>query len=471
MATSSLDAKMISQGDLIVSVTDTTLISVSEGESQPQKNITFSNFANAVANAIAEEKFNNAFSGDLNELKTDGQYYINYDAVGAVTNIPSDIVANEIKAIVKVELAVNASNHASYINQELTDVNTGFTYTRNNNSLENTWSEWKRNTLNIEEDWYGVSWVEGQTSPILTRIGNPDMHRSLPIQNMMRGCKIPSASSGLNAVRYCLPDWSGFYGGYGELDTDTDFTGDSVNIMVEIPEYWWIDDLEFDGTEYTHNLKICDHAKAGWNHHKLAYVSAYEGYNDGTVYRSVKGVVPTVSVTRTALREAVRPNGIGNSWNIYTYHEHRAICHLFMIEYATRNCQTAVNTSLTKDGYKQGGLGTGCTTGSVTIAGKTVYAFAPTGSSDSLGNGSGQVSITIDQTDESGATTDSVVRYISRYRGIENPFGHIWKHCDDIISVYSDSTGYRSWFKCEHPDNFATNKNDYYKFLTSGVPF
>ena len=68
---------------------------------------------------------------------------------------------------------------------------------------------------------------------------------------------------------------------------------------------------------------------------------------------------------------------------------------MFLVEYATRNSQKAVNTALTVEGFRQGGLGSGCTTGVVTINGATTYSFIPTGSSDSLGSGSGEVTVTI----------------------------------------------------------------------------
>ncbi|MBR5794647.1 MAG: hypothetical protein IKY26_00725 [Erysipelotrichaceae bacterium] len=165
--------------------------------------------------------------------------------------------------------------------------------------------------------------------------------------------------------------------------------------MVKIPEFWYIDDYE--PSTKTHNLKISQTAKAGWCHHKEAYVGAYEGYNDGTYYRSTKGVIPTVSATRETIRTKARANGYEDEykWNIYTYEEHRAICHLFLVEYATRNSQLAVNPELTSDGFKQGGLGSGCTTGTVTINGQTTHSFIPTGTTDSLGNGSGQVAYTV----------------------------------------------------------------------------
>jgi hypothetical protein len=170
---------------------------------------------------------------------------------------------------------------------------------------------------------------------------------------------------------------------------------DTDNIMVKIPEFWYID--EYIPSTKTHNLKLCPHAKPGWNHHKEAFVSAYEAYKSGDKLVSVKGQRPTVNFNRTNGRTWARANGFDGEakWNLYTYEEHRAICHLFLVEYATRNSQKAVNTALTVEGFRQGGLGSGCTTGRVTINGATTYSFIPTGSSDSLGSGSGEVTVTI----------------------------------------------------------------------------
>ena len=232
---------------------------------------------------------------------------------------------------------------------------------------------------------------------------------------------------------------------------DNTFTG--VNTMVKIPEFWYID--EYVPSTKTHNLKISQTAKAGWCHHKEAYVGAYEGWCDDTYYYSRLNQIPTVSVTRETLRTKARANGYNgeSKWNIYTYEEHRAICHLFLVEYATRNCQAAVNGSLTAEGFRQGGLGSGCTTGAMNGA----HSFIPTGTTDSLGNGSGQVAYT---------ASNGTTYYANRYRGIENPFGHIWKHCDDVITQIVQS-GYRTAYKCEDPSQFATNKNAKYKPLCS----
>lgn len=321
-------------------------------------------------------------------------------------------------------------------------------------------------------DWYGVSWSETSSNPDCTRIGNMDMHRTLPIQSMMKGYIYFKDGNPLYRMLKLNDSWTKCenYSAGGWRDVGTLLEDNNINVMIKIPEFWWIDDY-IESTE-THNLKICPHAKPGWHHHKEAYVSAYEGYIDGNYYRSSKNKIPSVNFTRSTVRPKARANGLGNSWNIYTYNEHRAICHLFLVEYATRNSQKAVNTALTVEGFRQGGLGSGCTTGTVTINGATTYSFIPTGSSDSLGSGSGEVTVTIQQTDSSGANTTTTTRKCNRYRGIENPFGHVWKHTDDVISVYISGYSARFWHKCDSPDHFGdsiSNDNPYYKNIAANA--
>ena len=318
-------------------------------------------------------------------------------------------------------------------------------------------------------DWYGVSWSETSSNPDCTRIGNIDMHRSLPIQSMMKGYIHFKAGNPLHRILKLNDNWTKCesYSAGGWRDVDTLLEDNNTNVMIKIPEFWWIDDY-VESTEI-HNLKICPHAKPGWHHHKEAYVSAYEGYVDGSYYRSTKNKIPSVNFTRATVRSKARANGLGNSWNIYTYNEHRAICHLFLVEYATRNSQKAVNTTLTVEGFRQGGLGSGCTTGTATINGARTWSFIPTGSSDSLGSGSGEVTVTIQQTDSSGSNTSTTTRKCNRYRGIENPFGHVWKHTDDIISSYISGFGARFWYKCDYPDHFGDSitDNPYYKNIAA----
>lgn len=320
---------------------------------------------------------------------------------------------------------------------------------------------------NLEEfDWYGVSWSETSSNPDCIRIGNMDMHRSLPIQSMMKPFAFQTQPLYKDQFVPMKENFSEVM--YGHVNNEeAGQVASTVNVMIKIPEFWYVDDYTPDTK--THNLKICPHAKSGWYHHKEAYVSAYEVFNFDNKGRlvSMRSVVPTVNFNKTNGRTWARANGFDGEakWNLYTYEEHRAICHLFLVEYATRNSQKAVNTELTFEGFKQGGLGSGCTTGTATINGAQTWSFIPTGSSDSLGSGSGEVTVTIQQTDQSGSNTSTITRKCNRYRGIENPFGHIWKYTDDIISKYE--APYRTWYKSVKPDQFATNKNNSYKPLCS----
>lgn len=318
------------------------------------------------------------------------------------------------------------------------------------------------------EDWYGVSWSETSSNPDCTRIGNMEMHRTLPIQSMMKPFDITNIKDTVSEIILPIDDQfqKTSYANATNIQWSI-VSRDSDNIMIRIPEFWYTDDY-VPGTK-THNLKLCPHAKPGWYHHKEAYVSAYEVYKSGDKLVSVKGQLPTVNFNRTNGRTWARANGFDGEakWNLYTHEEHRAICHLFLVEYATRNSQKAVNTELTPEGFRQGGLGSGCTTGTATINGAQTWSFMPTGSSDSLGSGSGEVTVTIQQTDQSGSNTSTITRKCNRYRGIENPFGHVWKHTDDVISVYSN--GYRTWYKSVKPDQFTTNKNASYKSLCAST--
>ena len=317
------------------------------------------------------------------------------------------------------------------------------------------------------EDWYGVQWSETFSNPDdCTRIGNMEMHRTLPIQSMMKPFSFQTLS--WYKEQY-VPLQEDFVNSYYNHNTNISSgqVSNASNTMIKIPEFWYTDD--YVPSTKTHNLKLCPHAKPGWYHHKEAYVSAYEVYKNDDKLISVKGQLPTVNFNRTDGRTWARANGFDGEakWNLYTYEEHRAICHLFLVEYATRNSQKAVNTQLTPEGFRQGGLGSGCTTGIATINGAQTWSFIPTGSSDSLGSGSGEVTVTIQQTDSSGSNTTTTTRKCNRYRGIENPFGHIWKHTDDIISVYNGD--YRTWYKSMKPDQFSTNKNTSYKPLCSST--
>lgn len=367
----------------------------------------------------------------------------------------------------------NNANSNTTVSATKYDTVTGYPYTFSNVTTlpDNVYSRnitFNITSENLEDfDWYGVAWSETSSNPDCTRIGNMDMHRTLPIQSMMKPFAFQSQSRYKDQY---VPLKEDFINSYYNHNTNTSSgqVSNVTNIMIRIPEFWYTD--EYVPSSKTHNLKICPHAKPGWNHHKEAFVGAYEAFNlDNKRLLSTATYVPTVNFTRLVGRTCARANGFEGEtkWNLYTYEEHRAICHLFLVEYATRNSQKAVNTALTPEGFRQGGLGSGCTTGTTAINGARAWSFIPTGSSDSLGSGSGEVTVTIQQTDSSGANTSTITRKCNRYRGIENPFGHIWKCTDDVISIYEGS--WRTYYKSIKPDQFDTHKNNSYKPLTSAA--
>jgi hypothetical protein len=117
---------------------------------------------------------------------------------------------------------------------------------------------------------------------------------------------------------------------------------------------------------------------------------------------------------------------------------------LFVVEYATLNSQAAYNAQPTAEGYKQGGLGAGVTTlgWSEWSSFNILRPFIPCGHTNSLGNRTGVVNFTMPP--EYGA--DLIVQ-VPSYRGIENIFGHIWKHTDGCkFLIQSDADGGLSKF-------------------------
>lgn len=130
---------------------------------------------------------------------------------------------------------------------------------------------------------------------------------------------------------------------------------------------------------------------------------------------------------------------------------------LFVVEFATLNSQKAFNAALTAEGYKQGGLGDGVTTldGGKWKTFNNYYPVIPCGYTDELGNGTGELEYTMPT--EYDTTTKTVK--VPRYRGIENPFGHIWQWTDGINvrispTVENGGDGLSKVFVTDNPEYF-----------------
>ena len=296
-------------------------------------------------------------------------------------------------------------------------------------------------------DYYGISFTYEQVSSARTRTGIADYHKNLPIQSKMKGCTVSSDGT----VKYLNPtDWTKY-----EDDTDRDYT---LNTMVEIPEFWALTVVTDDNIE----LRLYQHEVKGAEHFPKAYCSAYEAYNDNKVLKSINNgtVKPTVSINRSTSQLYARANG-NDHWNIYTYKIHKAISLLYIVEYANMNGQLNVNDQLTAEGYKQGGLGAGATDGAISVNGASVYSVFTCGCTDSLGNGSGQITQQFSNTDAEGTVTSTVTRKANRYRGIENPFGHVFKNTIDVIVHYNAETGVNDVYYTEDRTKFSDTLSNY----------
>lgn len=286
---------------------------------------------------------------------------------------------------------------------------------------------------NENELWYGVKFdLANSSSPDGVRTGNMKMHRTLPIQSKMKSCTIDQSST----IRYLNPNNHRKY-----EDGSTVDLGAGGNIMVEIPEHYR---LLIATPDNKVEVRISEYNLPGFVKVNKKYIANYEAtVVAGNKLRSILTTTnefPKVSLNRTTFQTYARTNGDG--WNMYTYDAHRDLVWLFVVEYATLNSQKAFNANLTAEGYHQGGLGEGVTTGTVTVNGVTTYSFVPCGTTNSLGNGTGIIEYTYTNTDAEGTSTGTKTVNVPRYRGIENPFGHVWKNVIDVVVAGTDNSVY-----------------------------
>lgn len=181
-------------------------------------------------------------------------------------------------------------------------------------------------------------------------------------------------------------------------------------------------------------------------------------------YRSLLGK-PCTNKNRIEFQTYARNRG-SIYWNSYLYQCHQTLCWLYVIEYANFNCQLQYNSKLTSSGYHQGGLDKGVSD----IISWTVFnnynPVIPCGYTDSLGNNTGIINYTLYNEEN----IQHQVLSIPRYRGIENPFGHILKFLDGvniIISANVDNggNGLSKIYVCDDLTKFSNTSVDDYTYI------
>lgn len=325
--------------------------------------------------------------------------------------------------------------------------------------------------LNVEDlVMYGIEFDTSVSSPDCTRIGNPNLHRTLPVHSLMRGCLLND--DGVVQKYLNSSSW-----------TAETRDGSAGQVMVEVPEHWMR--YETDGNK--RRVKLSNVAIAGYTRIPRYYISAYEaavqrsasklcsvvntsadyrgGANqadwDGT-YRTLLGR-PVTSITRTNCRTYARNRKAGSTeWNCMTYAAQKDLYWLFAIEYATLNSQKAFNAAKDSNGYAQGGLGDGVSTLDSTRWSNFngYHPFVPCGHTDTLGNGTGQVAFAMPS--QYGTT---LTVQVPRYRGIENPFGHIWAWTDGINVQIEPGNGLSKVYTCNDPAKFNDSNYDGYSHV------
>lgn len=332
--------------------------------------------------------------------------------------------------------------------------------------------------------YYGVEWDTANSTPTLTRVGSPRLHQELPVQSGMRRCLVTDAG----AVTYLHASDST----KKEDGTAADLSGAAGQVMVEIPEHY----RRFVTIGTKRRVLLATKALEGFHKVPKMYVSAYEAALDRTnsklasvvnttaqyrggnntdswdgTYRSLLGL-PATNISTTNFRTYARARGTG--WEMYAYDCHKAIYWLFCVEYATLNSQAAFNAELTADGYHQGGLGDGVSNFSNWSAYNSYNPIIPCGFTNSLGNATGVKTFTLTE-DQATAYGAAHSESVPSYRGIENPFGHVWKMTDGamMVSETVDEVATPHFYVCpiDKHDQWASSKNANYELkgtLASG---
>ena len=316
----------------------------------------------------------------------------------------------------------------------------------------------------IEDNfWYGIEKDTTVSTPACTRIGNMKLHRTLPVHSLMRGCLLADDGT---VNKYLDPDdW-----------TNEVLDGSQGQVMVEIPRHFR--KFETDGNVIRVKLSLLP--LGGFHEVPKMYVSAYEatvqrsanklasvcnedadyrgGNNDSSrdgTYRTMLGM-PATNISLKTLRTYARNRG-SVEWNCNLYSLHKMLWWLFAVEYANFNSQADFNAALDENGYHQGGLGAGVTTWDGTSWNNYngYYPLVPCGVTNSLGNHTGTVDYNVIGSDGSTKKTFAV----PRYRGIENPFGHIWKWTDGCKCIIQSeaSGGLSKFYVCEDPAKFTAS--------------
>lgn len=416
------------------------------------------------------------------ELGDDKEMFTIYNSTGAVgsmaqfskTDFVNGKASKTFKWITNIGDAVADNTHMVVFSSPKTGTSTSTIHKikLEYGDISAEWSPAWEDIPDLEERYaYGVEWDTASSSPDGVRVGNIQLHRELPIQSKMRRCLL-DRDGGVKEYLDNELSWGGSYLDYA--------------VMTEIPEHWY--KLYFNGTKF--RMMLSEIPLPGYKHVDKFYISTYEARmyrtdnllcsaagasklsdpnsinfrgGDNTAewddtYRSLLGL-PVTNLTRDQFRQAARKRGSG--WEMYTYGAHKTLFWLFAVEYATLNSQKPFNAQKDANGFSQGGLGEGASQMTDWINFNNNNPLIQCGYTNEFGNGSGEKAYVVKNASDGTHAT----LMANRYRGIENPFGHIWKHTDGAnIQVTTGDSGLSILWTTSDPSNFSdTSYTDYDK--------
>lgn len=407
------------------------------------------------------------------ELGDDKEMFTIYNSTGAVGSMAqfskADFVngkaSKTFKWITNIGDAVADNTHMVVFSSPKTGTSTSTIHKikLEYGDISTEWSPAWEDIPDLEERYaYGVEWDTASSSPDGVRVGNMQLHRELPVQSKMRRCLL-DRDGGVKEYLDNEFSWGGSYLDYA--------------VMTEMPEHWY--KLYFNGTKF--RMMLSEIPLPGYKHVDKFYISTYEARmyrtdnllcsaagasklsdpnsinfrgGDNTAewddtYRSLLGC-PVTNLTRDQFRQAARKRGSG--WEMYTYGAHKTLFWLFAVEYATLNSQKPFNAQKDANGFAQGGLGPGPTQMTDWVNFNNTNPLIPCGYTNEFGNGSGEKAYVVKNAQDGTHAT----LMANRYRGIENPFGHIWKYTDGAnIQVTTGDTGLSILWTTDDPSNFS----------------
>lgn len=331
---------------------------------------------------------------------------------------------------------------------------------------------------NPYSQWYGVKIAKGSVaseSNRCTRIngnGASDLHTSLPLQNAMKRCLLKDDGT-VNYYLNYADSTKKSSGAAAVLD------GTDGQIMVELPDTY----VKFEEDANYMYVMMSEHAIPGFRLWGKKYVSAVEAsldaenklcsvvnwnYNggNGSATASTANMKnrPRTNLSLTKFRTYAANRGTG--WYCNTYSVQKHLYWLMVVEFANLNSQTNIGNGVANLNSSKWSAYSGYHP--VVPCGVTVMGYSDnddantrkTADANKLGNASGQATYTL----KAGTydTADTVV-YVNSYRGVENPFAHIWKWTDGILMQASEETN--DVYVCDDPTHYSDTLNSYYKLF------